>query len=55
MEAAPVDDGGGDAAELELGVVVGVHALRNGLRALHVAALWLDIGLVQVFCTGTVL
>ena len=48
MEAAPVDDGGGDAAELELGVVVGVHALRNGLRALHVAALlMLDIRLGQ--------
>ena len=39
MEAAPVDGGGVDAAEVEEGVVVGVHALRHRLRALYVAAL----------------
>ena len=40
MEAAPVDDGGVDAAEVEEGVVVGVHALGHRLGALYVAALW---------------
>ena len=39
VEAAPVDGGGVDAAEVEEGVVVGVHALRHRLRALYVAAL----------------